>query len=74
MQMEYKSSKELANETIIYAGEMEPMDRNEFIDLICDQYQVLKHSQSGRGVPRYPQREVKKFATLLSKLVKKFGN
>ena len=33
MQMEYKSSKELANETIIYAGEMEPMDRNEFIDL-----------------------------------------
>ena len=36
MQMEeYKTPKELAEETIIYAGEMDPMDRNDFIDLIC---------------------------------------
>ena len=69
MQMEeYKTPKELAEETIIYAGEMDPMDRNDFIDLICDQFLIAKYRA------KYPKREVKKFATLLSKLVKKFGH
>jgi hypothetical protein len=67
MQMEKKTSKELTSETIQYAAEMMPMDRNDFIDLISDQYHIAKHR-------KYPQREVKKFSDLLTKLVKKFGN
>tara|TARA_R110001606_G_scaffold246878_2_gene394901 strand:+ start:122 stop:319 length:198 start_codon:yes stop_codon:yes gene_type:complete len=65
--MEYKASKKLAQETIEYAKEMTPMDRNDFIDLMSDQYHIAIHR-------RYPKREVKKFSDLLTKLVKKFGN
>ena len=67
MRMEYKASKKLAQETIEYANEMTPMDRNDFIDLMSDQYHIAKHR-------KYPKREVKKFSDLLTKLVKKFGN
>ncbi len=67
MRMEYKASKKLAQETIEYAKEMTPMDRNDFIDLMSDQYHIAIHR-------RYPKREVKKFSDLLTKLVKKFGN
>ena len=67
MQMEYKTSRKLTQETIEYASEMDPMERNGFIDLISDQYHIAKHR-------RYPKREVKKFSDLLTKLVKKFGN
>ena len=67
MQMEKKTSRKLTIETIEYAAEMDPMERNGFLDLISDQYHIAKHR-------RYPQREVKKFSDLLTKLVKKFGN
>jgi hypothetical protein len=67
MQMEKKTSRKLTTETIEYAAEMDPMERNGFLDLISDQYHIAKHR-------RYPQREVKKFSDLLTKLVKKFGN
>tara|TARA_R110001606_G_scaffold48393_1_gene122962 strand:+ start:270 stop:467 length:198 start_codon:yes stop_codon:yes gene_type:complete len=65
--MEYKTSKKLTQETLDYAEEMNPMDRNDFLDLISDQYHIAKHR-------KYPKREVKKFSDLLTKLVKKFGN
>ena len=64
MQMEYRTSKKLTQETIEYAAEME---RNGFIDLMSDQYHIAIHK-------KYPKREVKKFSDLLTKLVKKFGN
>ena len=67
MQMEYKTSRKLAQETIEYAAEMDPMERNGFIDLISDQYHIAKHR-------KYHKQEVKKFSDLLTKLVKKFGN
>ncbi len=67
MQMEYKTSRKLTIETIEYAADMDPMERNGFIDLISDQYHIAKHK-------KYPKREVKKFSDLLTKLVKKFGN
>ena len=67
MQMEYKTSKKLTQETIEYAAEMNPMERNGFIDLMSDQYHIARHK-------KYPKREVKKFSDLLTKLVKKFGN
>ena len=67
MQMEYKTSRKLTQETIKYAAEMDPMERNGFLDLISDQYHIAKHRT-------YPKREVKKFSDLLTKLVKKFGN
>jgi hypothetical protein len=74
MQMEKKTSRKLTIETIEYAAEMDPMERNGFIDLISDQYHIAKHSHTSRGRPKYPKREVKKFSDLLTKLVKKFGN
>jgi len=74
MQMEKKTSRKLTTETIDYAAEMDPMERNNFIDLISDQYHIAKHSYTSRGRPKYPKREVKKFSDLLTKLVKKFGN
>jgi hypothetical protein len=67
MQMSGKTSKQLAEETIAYAGQMSPMTRNDFIDLISDQYLIADYR-------RYPKREVKKFSDLLTKLIKKFGN
>jgi len=67
MQMGTKLTKTLTQETIEYAEDMSPLDRNEFIDLISDQYHIARHR-------KYPQREVKKFSDLLTKLVKKFGN
>ena len=67
MQMEYKTSRKLTQETIEYAAEMDPIERNNFLDLISDQYHIAKHK-------KYPKREVKKFSDLLTKLVKKFGN
>ena len=67
MQMEKKTSRKLTIETIEYAEDMDPMERNGFIDLISDQYHIAKHR-------KYPKREVKKFSDLLTKLVKKFGN
>jgi|TARA_R110000824_G_scaffold145063_1_gene313291 molybdate-binding protein len=67
MQMEYRTSKKLTQETIEYAAEMNPMERNGFIDLMSDQYHIAIHK-------KYPKREVKKFSDLLTKLVKKFGN
>jgi len=67
MQMEYKTSKKLTQETIEYAADMNPMERNGFIDLMSDQYHIAIHK-------KYPKREVKKFSDLLTKLVKKFGN
>ena len=67
MQMSEKTSKQLAEETIAYASEMSPESRNDFIDLISDQYQIALHR-------KYPKREVRKFSDLLTKLVKKFGN
>jgi hypothetical protein len=42
MQMEYKTSRKLTQETIEYAAEMDPMERNGFIDLISDQYHIAK--------------------------------
>ena len=57
MRMEYKASKKLAQETIEYANEMTPMDRNDFIDLMSDQYHIAIHR-------RYPKREVKKGSLL----------
>ena len=75
MRMDFKkTTKELTKETIEYAGDMDPESRNEFIDLIHDQYQIAKHSQTSRGRPKYPKREVNKFAKLLTQLIKKFGN
>jgi len=65
--MEKKTSRKLTIETIEYAEDMDPMERNGFIDLISDQYHIAKHR-------KYPKREVKKFSDLLTKLVKKFGN
>jgi len=65
--MEYKTSKKLTQETIEYAADMNPMERNGFIDLMSDQYHIAIHK-------KYPKREVKKFSDLLTKLVKKFGN
>ena len=38
MQMSGKTSKQLAEETIAYAGQMSPMTRNDFIDLISDPF------------------------------------
>jgi len=67
MQMENKTSRKLTQETIEYAAEMDPMERNSFIDLMSDQYHIARHK-------KYPKREVKKFSDLLTKLVKKFGN
>ena len=67
MQMEYKTSRKLTQETIEYASEMDPMERNGFLDLISDQYHIAKHR-------KYPKREVKKCRDLLTKLVKQFGN
>jgi len=69
-----KTSKQLTLETIEYAGDMDPESRNEFIELIHKQYQMAKHSQTSRGKPKYPKREVNKFAKLLTQLIKKFGN
>ena len=74
MQMEKKTSRKLTIDKIEYAAEMDPMERNGFIDLISDQYHIAKHSHTSRGKPKYPKREVKKFSDLLTKLVKKFGN
>ena len=75
MRMDFKkTSKQLTQETIEYAGNMDPESRNDFIDLIHDQYQIAKHSETSRGRPKYPKREVKKFSDLLTKLIKKFGN
>jgi len=75
MRMDFKkTTRKLAKETIEYAGNMDPETRNEFIDLIHDQYQIAKHSQTSRGRPKYPKSEVNKFAKLLTQLIKKFGN
>ena len=75
MRMDFKkTSKQLTQETIEYAGNMDPESRNDFIDLIHDQYQIARHSQTSRGRPKYSKREVKKFSDLLTKLIKKFGN
>ena len=75
MRMDFKkTSKQLTTETIRYAGEMDPESRNDFIDLIHDQYQIAKHSQTSRGKAKYSKSEVNKFAKLLTKLIKKFGN
>ena len=75
MRMDFKkTSKQLTLETIEYAGDMDPESRNEFIELIHKQYQMAKHSQTSRGKPKYPKREVNKFAKLLTQLIKKFGN
>jgi hypothetical protein len=46
MQMEKKTSRKLTIETIEYAAEMDPMERNGFIDLISDQYHIAKHSET----------------------------
>jgi len=67
MRMGTKTSKRLTQDTIEYADKMTPMDRNDFIDLMSDQYQIAIYKN-------YPKREVKKFSDLLTKLFKKFGN
>ena len=67
MLMEKRTYKELIEDTLDYAGGMEPMDRNDFIDLMCDQYLIATYE-------RYPKREVKKFNDLLTKLIKEFGH
>ena len=49
MRMDFKkTSKQLTKETIEYAGDMDPESRNDFIDLIHDQYQIARHSQTSR--------------------------